>query len=167
VGARETLTTLQALLRKEVDARVRMAGSRTKLMQSRLVVLDKEIESVRRELLGAPQNLKKMDELDSDLSALRTRLREVTDARDQAVITANTMPDINVIVLSPAGAAAPTNKLDLVRLALAPAFSLLVGIAIAFFVDGLDLTVRTANQAEEYLDLPVLASINERRRRNG
>jgi capsular polysaccharide biosynthesis protein len=52
-----------------------------------------------------------------------------------------------------------------VRLLLAPAFSLLVGIAIAFFIDGLDLTVRTANQAEEYLDLPVLASLSERRRR--
>ena len=36
----------------------------------------------------------------------------------------------------------------------------------AFFVDGLDLTVRTANQAEEYLDLPVLASLSERRRRS-
>ena len=40
-------------------------------------------------------------------------------------------------------------------------------LAIAFFVDGLDLTVRTANQAEDYLDLPVLASMSERRRRNG
>jgi capsular polysaccharide biosynthesis protein len=59
-----------------------------------------------------------------------------------------------------------TNPLDFVRLGLAPAFSLLVGIAIAFFIDGLDLTVRTANQAEEYLDLPVLASMGERRRRN-
>jgi len=66
-----------------------------------------------------------------------------------------------------ASPAEPSNPLDLIRLALAPAFSLIVGIAIAFFIDGLDLTVRTANQAEEYLDLPVLASIGERRRRNG
>ncbi len=167
VGARQTLETLQGLLRREVDARVRLAGSRTQQVQSRLAVLDKEIADVRQELLGAPQNLKKADELDNELSALRLRLREVTDARDQALITANTMPDISVIVLAPAGVAAPTNQLDLVRLALAPAFSLLVGIAIAFFVDGLDLTVRTANQAEEYLDLPVLASLAERRRRNG
>ena len=167
VGARQTLETLQGLLRKEVDVRVRLAGSRVRQHQSRLAVLDKEIASVRQELLAAPQSLKKVDELDAELTALRQRLREVTDARDQAIITANTMPDINVIVLSPAGVAVPTNKLDVVRLALAPAFSLLVGIAIAFFVDGLDLTVRTANQAEEYLDLPVLASLSERRRRNG
>jgi len=70
-----------------------------------------------------------------------------------------------VVLLAPAGVATPSNQLDIVRLLLAPAFSLLVGIAIAFFIDGLDLTVRTANQAEEYLDLPVLASLSERRRR--
>lgn len=167
VGARQTLETLQGLLRKEVDVRVRLAGSRVRQFQSRLAVLDKEIASVHRELSTVPQSMKKMDEIDSELSALRLRLREVTEARDQALITANTMPDVNVIVLSPAGPAVPTNELDLVRFALAPAFSLLVGIAIAFFVDGLDLTVRTANQAEEYLDLPVLASMSERRRRNG
>lgn len=167
VGARQTLETLQGLLRKEVDARVRLAGSRVRQMESRLQVLDREIASVRKELDSAPHSLKKMDEIDADLIALRTRLREVTDARDKALITANTMPDVSVIVLAPAGVAIPTNQLDFVRLALAPAFSLLVGIAIAFFVDGLDLTVRTANQAEEYLDLPVLASLSERRRRNG
>jgi len=76
------------------------------------------------------------------------------------------MADVNVVVLAPASVATATNPLDMVRLGLAPAFSLLVGIAIAFFIDGLDLTVRTANQAEEYLDLPVLASMGERRRRN-
>jgi uncharacterized protein involved in exopolysaccharide biosynthesis len=167
VGARQTLETLQALLRKEVDVRVRLAGSRIRQQQSRLTVIDKEIASVRQQLLDAPQTLKKAEELETDLTALRVRLREVTEARDQALITANTTPDISVIVLAPAGAGVPTNKLDVVRLALAPAFSLLVGIAIAFFVDGLDLTVRTANQAEEYLDLPVLASLAERRRRNG
>jgi capsular polysaccharide biosynthesis protein len=39
-------------------------------------------------------------------------------------------------------------------------------VSRSFFIDGLDLTVRTANQAEEYLDLPVLASIADRRRRH-
>ena len=165
LGAKQTLEALQALLRKEVDQRVRLAGSRAQQLQSRLDVIDREIAKIRQEMLTAPQSLKKMDELESELTALRLRLREVTTARDQALITANTMPDVNVIVLAPAGVAIPTNQLDLVRLALAPAFSLLVGIAIAFFVDGLDLTVRTANQAEEYLDLPVLASLSERRRR--
>jgi uncharacterized protein involved in exopolysaccharide biosynthesis len=167
VGARQTLETLMGLLHREVDARVRLASSRSQQIASRVGSIDKEIASIRAQLDAAPQDLQRMEEIDGELVALRRRLSEVTDARDQAAITANTMADVNVVVLAPAGAAKATNPLDVVRLLLAPAFSLLVGLAIAFFVDGLDLTVRTANQAEEYLDLPVLASMSERRRRNG
>lgn len=166
VGARQTLHTLQGLLRKEVEQRVRLTGARVTSLQSKVAVIDQEIASIRELLVSSPGDLKKMEEIDSDLKALRERMREVTVSRDQAMIVANTSTDVNVIMLAPASVAAARNQLDVVRLLLAPAFSLLVGIAIAFFIDGLDLTVRTANQAEEYLDLPVLASMSERRRRN-
>jgi uncharacterized protein involved in exopolysaccharide biosynthesis len=167
MAAKQTLETLQGLLRKEVEQRVRLAASRTKSLQARVTVIEQELASVRQQLDAAPQSLKKVDEMDEQLATLRARLREVLGKQDEAAITANTMADVNVVVLSAASGATPTNPLDFVRLGLAPAFSLLVGIAIAFFIDGLDLTVRTANQAEEYLDLPVLASMGERRRRNG
>ncbi|MEQ1832218.1 MAG: hypothetical protein ABL977_04120 [Candidatus Eisenbacteria bacterium] len=167
MGARQTLETLQGMLKKEVESRVRMAGSRVQQLQSRVAVLDQEVASIRQQLVGAPEDLKKMDELDGEIVNLRSRLRELSGARDQASITANTSQDVNVVLLAPAGIAVASNPLDVVRLLLAPAFSLLVGVAIAFFVDGLDLTVRTANQAEEFLDLPVLASLSERRRRSG
>ena len=42
----------------------------------------------------------------------------------------------------------------------------LAGIGLAFFVDGLDLTVRTARHAEEVAELPVLATLSDRRRRS-
>jgi capsular polysaccharide biosynthesis protein len=129
-------------------------------------VVEKQLADVRSQLAQAPSDLKKMDEIDAAVTALRLRLKDLNDSRDQAMITANTSQDVSVILLAPAGVATANNPLDLVRLLLAPAFSLLVGIAIAFFIDGLDLTVRTANQAEEYLDLPVLASLSERRRRS-
>jgi succinoglycan biosynthesis transport protein ExoP len=166
-AARQTLETLQALLRKEVESRVRLSSSYTGQIQAKIAVLDQEIATIHQQLEIAPQSLSKLEGLDTELSAARNRLRELTDKKDEALVTENTMADVNVVVLTPAGAATPTNPLDFVRLGLAPAFSLLVGIAIAFFIDGLDLTVRTANQAEEYLDLPVLASMSERRRRNG
>ena len=121
---------------------------------------------MHQQLDAAPQSLQTVDEMDAELTTLRARQREILARQDEAAVTANTMADVNVVVLAPASVATATNPLDMVRLGLAPAFSLLVGIAIAFFIDGLDLTVRTANQAEEYLDLPVLASMGERRRRN-
>lgn len=167
VAAKQTLETLQGMLRKEVEQRVRLAGARVTTLQSRVAVLDQEIAGLRTKLEKAPEDFNRLDEIDQKIGALRTRRKDLSDSRDLAMITANTSNDVNVVLLAPASVASPTNSLDLVRLMLAPAFSLLVGIAIAFFVDGLDLTVRTANQAEEYLDLPVLASMSERRRRNG
>jgi capsular polysaccharide biosynthesis protein len=67
-------------------------------------------------------------------------------------------------MLNPASPARQENTQDYVRIALAPAFALVVGIGLAFFVDGLDLTVRTSPQAEEEVRLPVLAAIRERKR---
>ena len=166
VAARQTLETLKGLLRKEVEQRVRLASARTQSLQARVNVMDDQLATLRQQLDAAPQTIKSVEALDADVASLRTRLRDVMQKQDDAAITENTIADVNVVVLSPAGIAIATNPLDLVRLGLAPAFSLLVGIAIAFFIDGLDLTVRTANQAEEYLDLPVLASMGERRRRN-
>ena len=166
VAARQTLETLKGLLRKEVEQRVRLASARTQSLQARVNVMDDQLATLRQQLDAAPQTIKSVEALDAEVMSLRTRLRDVLQKQDDAAITENTVADVNVVVLSPAGIAIATNPLDFVRLGLAPAFSLLVGIAIAFFIDGLDLTVRTANQAEEYLDLPVLASMGERRRRN-
>jgi len=166
VAARQTLETLQGMLRKEVEQRVRLAASRTQSLQVKVAVLEGEIATIHQELDTTPQSINKVDEMDSELITLRNRLREITARQDEAAVTANTMVDVNVVLLAPASIAEAINGLDPVRLGLAPAFSLLVGIAMAFFIDGLDLTVRTANQAEEYLDLPVLASIGDRRRRH-
>jgi uncharacterized protein involved in exopolysaccharide biosynthesis len=167
VAAKRTLETLQGMLRKEVEQRVRLAEARTQSLQAKVTVMDQELATLHQQLDAAPQTLKTIDELDAQLTAERARLKDVQEKQDEAAVTENTVADVNVVVLAPASIAAASNPLDFVRLALAPAFSLLVGLAIAFFIDGLDLTVRTANQAEEYLDLPVLASMGERRRRNG
>jgi uncharacterized protein involved in exopolysaccharide biosynthesis len=166
VAAKRTLETLQGLLKKEVAQRVRLASARAQSLQARVTVMDQELTTLRQQLDAAPQTMKHVDELDADLLSARARLKDLVEQQDQAAVTENTQADVNVVVLAPASIAIATNPLDFVRLGLAPAFSLLVGIAIAFFIDGLDLTVRTANQAEEYLDLPVLASMGERRRRN-
>ena len=95
----------------------------------------------------------------------RTATASWSRRSDQARVNEHMVRDVNVILLTPASPGTPTNTRDYVRLGLAPAFSLVVGVGLAFFIDGLDLTVRTADQAEEDVELPVLASITERRRR--
>jgi len=103
--------------------------------------------------------------MDHDINVLKQRYEEMVSKSDAAKVTENTTTPVSVLLLEPAAPASPKHARDWVRVALAPAFSLVVGIGLAFFVDGLDLTVRTAGQAEDTLELPVLATVSERRRR--
>lgn len=166
-NAVSTLATLQALLRAEIDGRLQVARSRIDLQKSRIEVIDRDIADIRSRLGGIPSNQRRVEELEAEIKTLRMRYDDYAKARDMARISSNTSQALNVVLLNPAGPGLPGNSRDWVRLALAPAFSLVVGIGLAFFVDGLDLTVRTAAQAEEYLEAPVLASLSERRRRRG
>lgn len=165
VNAAATLETLRSLLKREVDARVQVAQSRVEALEARLVPTDAEIARLRAEMAQMPSKQMSMSEMDREIEVLKDRYKDLVKNSDQARITENTTSGITVLVLEPAGPATPMNARDYVRLALAPAFSLVVGIGLAFFVDGLDTRVRTAGDAETLLELPVLASLTDRRRR--
>jgi uncharacterized protein involved in exopolysaccharide biosynthesis len=162
-NAIETLETLQSLLRREVDARLTMSRSRVGMLEARLGVYENDIRALEERLSVMPNSQGTLGELDAEIKTLRERYDQLAKSRDQSRITANTIQGRNVVLLEPAGPARPLNTRDYVRMALAPAFALVLGIGLAFFIDGLDLTVRSRAQAEEYLELPVLASLAERR----
>ena len=144
-----------------------MSQSRVDVLQAQVTTLNENIAAVRTKLDRLPSDQNSLEDADAEIKTLRERYDEYVKARDQARITANVSTGVQIQLLNPAGPATPKNTLDLVRLGLAPAFSFVVGIGLAFFIDGLDLTVRTAGQAEEYLELPVLATLPERRTRRG
>ena len=48
---------------------------------------------------------------------------------------------------------------DYVRMALAPIFSLIVGLGLVFFMESLDHSIKGAADAEESIGLPVLATL--------
>ena len=160
----ETLTTFKAMLQKEVDARIEMSRSRVEVLGARLAVFDRDIERLRTTLDAMPNHETKIDEMDRRIGLLKERLEGLEKMSDQARVNERTTARTNVFLMSPASEATPTRKLDYVRLALGPAFSLVVGVGLAFFIDGLDLTVRTSGHAETALDVPVLAAVGERRR---
>jgi uncharacterized protein involved in exopolysaccharide biosynthesis len=160
-----TLQTLRDLLKREVNARFALAQSRVDALQAKRDVLGHDITKIEGDLAGMPERQRVVDDLDRQIEQYRLRYDDLVKKVNDAKAAALTTPPSTVILLSPAGPPVAHNTRDYVRLALAPAFSLVVAIGLAFFVDGLDLTVRTSGQAEETLDLPVLAALNERRRR--
>ena len=165
VNAESTVATLHGMLHREVEARLQISQTRVTALTERLRSIDQDIAVVRSELATMPAKEKQIGELETQISALKRRYEDLIEKSGEARINEFTSLPIKLMVLSPAGTATPKGGRDYVRLALAPAFSIVVGIGVAFFVDGLDITVHTASHAEEVSELPVLATVNERRRR--
>jgi polysaccharide biosynthesis transport protein len=163
-NAQATLDTLRALLQREVEARYAISRSNVQVQQAKLDVFNRDLGTVDSKLARMPDFEAQMVEMDNQIATWKNRYAELAKNSDQARVNENTVPLISVYMLNPASPARPENANDYVRLGLAPAFSLVVGVGLAFFVDGLDLTVHTSGQAEEEVRLPVLAAIQERKR---
>jgi len=165
VAAAATLDTLRGMMQRELLSRVAAARTRVDMLQARHASLQQGISVLEQGLATLPGKEFSLDDMDHRIDLLKTRLKDLSESNDKARITEGTSPSDNVVLLSHASDAKQQNTRDYVRLALGPAFSIVVGIGLAFFFDGLDLTVRTAHHAEEAIDLPVLATIAERRTR--
>jgi uncharacterized protein involved in exopolysaccharide biosynthesis len=164
-AARNTLDTLRVMLEREVDSRLAMWDSRIEVLEARAKVLETERLGLQARLDPMADKETQIGILDRDISLLKGRYEDLVRRSDQARLTEKTSVNINLVLLSPPGPATPQNSRDYARLALAPAFSLVVGLGLAFFFDGIDVTVHSTGQAEEAAELPVLAAIRERRRR--
>jgi len=165
VAASATLDTLRVMMEREVDSRIAMWDSRIEVLESRQKVFDAEQAEMRNRLDPMADKESQLSTLDRDISLLKARYEDLVRRSDQARLTDKTSVNLNLVLLSPAGPATPQNSRDYARLALAPAFSLVVGLGLAFFFDGIDVTVHSTGQAEEAAELPVLAAIRERRRK--
>ncbi len=163
-NAQRTLDTLRTLYDREMEARYAVTHSRVGILRANLDVTERNLAQIEGRLsrLGELEN--ESAEIDRQIAVWRERYKELAKSSDQSRVNTNTTPRISVILLNPASPARLQNKHDYVRLGLAPAFSLVVGVGLAFFLDGVDLTVHTAGQAEEEVRLPVLAAVTERRR---
>ena len=163
VDARASLESMRALLKREVAQGLKLAQARVQGLQSRLESIEGQLAELEGELAGMPTKEARLEDIDQRLTVLRARFLAMTQDSDQARVTEQTSRRVSVVVLSPASAGRARNTHDYVRLALAPAFSLVVGIGLAFFIDGLDTRFRTPRDVEDTVDLPVLASLSERK----
>jgi polysaccharide biosynthesis transport protein len=167
VDARATLDSLRTMMQREANGRYAISRSRVEVARAKLDVVEQEIAKATAHL-GQMGDLEiQSAEVENQITNWKARYLDFTRSSSQALVTENTSRTISVLLLDPAGPARLKNTTDYVRLGLAPAFSLVVGVGLAFFVDGLDLTVHTPGHAEEETHLPVLAAISERKRRHG
>jgi polysaccharide biosynthesis transport protein len=156
---------METQLRAEVEARLRLAESEIRALEAKAGSVRRTMSEGRSRLASYPARTARMSEIETRIAALSKNYQDLSVASAQAKIAKATSPDWTVDLLTPAGKPYAKNQRDYVRLALAPIFSLIVGLGLAFFIDGLDATLKSPRETEDALDLPVLASLTEHKER--
>jgi succinoglycan biosynthesis transport protein ExoP len=165
VQMKSKVDEMEAQLATEVNNRIRLAEVDLRALEAKAALIRQAVATGRGRLATYPQRTARMSEIELRIAALTKNYEDLTRAAAQAKISKATSPDWTVDLLTPAGKPYAKNQRDYVRLALAPIFSLIVGLGLAFFIDGLDATLKSPRETEEALDLPVLASLTEHKER--
>ncbi len=160
-GVISALAETRAQVRREAIASMELIKAKGEALKERLVVLEAKAAGYRRQLQEIPERETTLDALNHEMNTLRDRYKELVGKEIQARIAQATSPDFTVTLFSPAGRPIALRTTDYVRLALAPILSLIVGLMLAFFLDSLDHSLKSATDIEEFLGIPVLASLPE------
>ena len=113
------------------------------------------------EISRYPKTEIELDRIDAALLKLQRTYDNVVQQQMEAKISRASNPEWTVTILNPASPAYRKKTRDYVRMALGPAFSLIVALGLAFFIDNLDHSIKNIADAEENLGLSVLASFPE------
>ncbi len=162
--AESALASAQSMLDREIQETIRLMEQELLQLQSKLVTARGHQERLRAELTLIPAARVELDRINEDIRLANERRSDLEHDQVASATNINTSPDYTVTTISPSGAPYPLRTRDYVRMALAPIMSLVVGLLLAFFVDSLDHSLRTPRDAEDYLGVPVLASLPETRR---
>ena len=164
-AAKAKIDELHTMLDEEVKSRVRGAEMELKAKEAQLAAARANWGASSARVAAFPDADAKLSDLDRRIGALRESYGDLIKRAQEARIQQATAPAWTVLLLSPAGQPYAKNTKDYMRIALAPVFSLIVGLGLAFFVDSMDTSVKNPREAETVLDLPVLATLREQRKR--
>jgi uncharacterized protein involved in exopolysaccharide biosynthesis len=157
---RRHVQDLEAALDREFASYIRHLEARLEVLLAQEGSLTQLVRALSAELAELPTKEMKLGQIDRVISALRTQYDALVRSSIDARIKRTGSADWNVILLSPASAARAIRVHDYVRLAVLPLFSLILGIGMAFLMDGLDHSIKDAGDVEAYLGLPVLTSVS-------
>jgi len=149
----------------EVSSRIRAQRAEVSNLEARRAEILRAMGEGQTRLNTFPERQARLLEYTTRIEALQRQYEDVSRSAGVAKIQKATSPDWTVALLTPPSNPYPKNQRDYVRLALAPIFSLIVGLGLAFFIDGLDATLKNPREAEAALELPVLATLNEQKKR--
>jgi polysaccharide biosynthesis transport protein len=161
-AAQAEIDTIEGQLRKQID-------SIRKGLATQLAIAEDSLKAIESNLTNSQteQQTKKTASaryLDAKYKYIEERkLLEAAKSRLSSESMERTMPRNAAFVRDPAEPALFPSKPNVpLNIALGVAAGLVLSISLAFFVEYLDTSVKTMDDVEKYVDLPVLAVIPQR-----
>jgi len=158
---KKRIKVLEGQLRSEVLDKINLEEMDLEILRNEEKTLTQSLSESEGRLLAILEKQGRYRQMELDLEALEERYKQLKETEIQTKIAQATSPDWRVTLLTPASEAIARKTKDYVRMALAPIFSLLIGLALVFFIESLDHSIKTPADAEEALGIPVLASLWE------
>ena len=160
-GVDAQIAELLVNLKREVQNAYSIEESRLTQLLARQAMLESELESINERLAKLPDQELELDRIESKIAALERERDMLIRRFNEAEIAEAASQEFEVTILSPAGIATPRKTTDYVRLALAPLLALIVGLGFAFFLEGLDHSLKNDGEVEQFLGTQVLATVSD------
>ena len=159
-SAKEVVDRLEAEFDQEMANYIRVLEARIEVSQARVKSLESTMRALDEESFGLPDKEARLSQYDRIIDALKKDYSTMVDRQITAKVETTGKPEWRVILLQPASDAIRERTRDYVRFTLVPLFALLIGLALAFVIDGLDHSLKDPAEAEHYLGVPVLGSLS-------
>jgi len=161
----DQIATLHDDLERQVDNAYRVDKESLDGIKARGAQLKKELSGAKAELDEIPDKERAVAEIDNMIAKMEKKHEVLLSRQGESDIALASRPDWEVSVLSPASVPRNARRNDYIRLLLGPFLAMVVGLGIAFFLESTDHSIKNSTDAEEFLDVPVLATITEMKQR--
>jgi uncharacterized protein involved in exopolysaccharide biosynthesis len=161
VAVNQQIADLHADLKQQVENIYRVETIALEEMKARRPALLEEINASRTSLDAVPDREREVAELDQMIRSLEEKHKLLISKQSESEIASAGHPEWDVSILSAASPPRSKKTRDYIRLALGPMLACIVGLGLAFFMENVDHSVKSRAEAEEFLEVPVLATISE------
>ena len=161
VAIDEQIAGLHKALETEIQNAYQTEQQELEALKTKRASLAGELADARAKLEALPDKDRELNKYDTIIANLKSKYEMLLEKQSETDIALAGRSKWDVTVLSHACPPYSKKTSDYVRLALGPLLSIVVGLGLAFFLESLDHSVKNMSEAEEYLELPVLATISE------
>lgn len=166
VSVDNQIRELRLELKNQVDNMYDVESTYLRQIEAEKTQIEMEVASIQEIMAELPDKEMKLSRIEAKISELEDRHEMLIKKQNEAEITRESSPEMQVTVLSPPSRATPRRTRDYVRLSLGPVLSLVVGLGLAFFLESMDHSIKKVAEVEEYLDSRVLATFTDFRDRD-